>query len=185
MLHLEKAFHGRTGYTMSLTNTDPNKVARFPKFDWPRIPSPSINGNPDIEAAERAALDAARAAFEANPHDIACFIAEPIQGEGGDNHFRPEFLQAMQALCREFDALFVMDEVQTGVGHDRHRLGVPAARPRAGRRRVRQEGAGVRRHGRRPRRRGARQRVRGVVADQLDLGRQPRPTWCGRAASSR
>jgi L-lysine 6-transaminase len=116
VLHLEKAFHGRTGYTMSLTNTDPNKVARFPKFDWPRIPSPSINGTDDVEAAEREALAAARAAFEANPHDIACFIAEPIQGEGGDNHLRPEFLQAMQALCREFDALFIMDEVQTGVG---------------------------------------------------------------------
>ena len=116
VLHLEQAFHGRSGYTMSLTNTDPNKVARFPKFDWPRIPSPSINGHPDVAAAERRALVAARAAFEANPHDIACFIAEPIQGEGGDNHFRPEFLQSMQALCREFDALFVMDEVQTGVG---------------------------------------------------------------------
>ncbi len=116
VLHLEKAFHGRTGYTMSLTNTDPAKVARFPKFDWPRIPSPSINGTADVEAAERDALAAARAAFEADPHDIACFIAEPIQGEGGDNHFRPEFLQAMQALCHEFDALFVVDEVQTGVG---------------------------------------------------------------------
>ena len=116
MLHLEKAFHGRSGYTMSLTNTDPAKVARFPKFDWPRIPSPSINGHDDVEAAEVQALAAARAAFEANPDDIACFIAEPIQGEGGDNHFRPQFLQAMQRLCRKFDALFVMDEVQTGVG---------------------------------------------------------------------
>jgi L-lysine 6-transaminase len=116
VLHLQNAFHGRSGYTMSLTNTDPNKVARFPKFDWPRIPAPSINGNPDIATAEREALAAARKAFEDNLHDIACFIMEPIQGEGGDNHFRPEFLQAMQALCREFDALFVMDEVQTGVG---------------------------------------------------------------------
>jgi L-lysine 6-transaminase len=116
VLHLEKAFHGRSGYTMSLTNTDPNKVARFPKFDWPRIPSPAINGSDDVATDEARALAAARAAFEANPHDIACFIAEPIQGEGGDNHFRPEFLQAMQTLCREFDALFVLDEVQTGVG---------------------------------------------------------------------
>src|ERR1700710_3012738 len=86
VFHLEHAFHGRSGYTMSLTNTDPNKVDRFPKFDWPRIPSPSTNGNPDIEAAEREARAAARAAFEATPHDIACFLAEPIQGEGGDNH---------------------------------------------------------------------------------------------------
>jgi L-lysine 6-transaminase len=116
VLHLEKAFHGRTGYTMSLTNTDPNKVARYPKFDWPRIPAPSINGTDDVAAAEQESLAAARAAFEAYPHDIACFVIEPIQGEGGDNHFRPQYLQAMQALCREFDALFVVDEVQTGVG---------------------------------------------------------------------
>jgi L-lysine 6-transaminase len=116
VLHLESAFHGRTGYTMSLTNTDPVKVARFPKFNWPRIPAPSINGTSDVAAAEAAALAAARAAFETYPADIACFIVEPIQGEGGDNHFRPEFLQGMQALCREFDALFIVDEVQTGVG---------------------------------------------------------------------
>ena len=119
VLHLEHAFHGRSGYTMSLTNTDPVKVARFPKFDWPRIPSPAVNLHDDEAAraeAEAGALAAARSAFESAPHDIACFIAEPIQGEGGDNHFRPSFLQAMQALCREFDALFILDEVQTGVG---------------------------------------------------------------------
>jgi L-lysine 6-transaminase len=112
VMHLTGAFHGRSGYTMSLTNTDPAKVARFPKFDWPRIPAPYIGG--DVTDAD--ALAAARAAFEANPHDIACFIAEPIQGEGGDRHFRPAFLRAMQGLCEEFDALFVLDEVQTGVG---------------------------------------------------------------------
>jgi L-lysine 6-transaminase len=69
-----------------------------------------------VEAAEKHALDQARAAFETNPYDIACFIAEPIQGEGGDNHMRAEFLQAMQQLCHEYGALFILDEVQTGVG---------------------------------------------------------------------
>jgi L-lysine 6-transaminase len=119
VLHLRKAFHGRSGYTLSLTNTDPVKTARFPTFDWPRIDVPAIRFPMDVaevQAAEGRALAQARAAFEAHPHDIACFIAEPIQGEGGDNHLRPEFLQAMQALCREFDALFVLDEVQTGCG---------------------------------------------------------------------
>jgi L-lysine 6-transaminase len=116
VLHLEKAFHGRTGYTMSLTNTDPNKVARFPKFDWPRIASPSINGTADVEAAERAALAAARTAFEDNPHDIACFIIEPIQGEGGDNHFRPEFFKELRRLADQNDAMLVFDEVQAGFG---------------------------------------------------------------------
>jgi L-lysine 6-transaminase len=116
VLHLRHAFHGRSGYTMSLTNTDPNKVARFPKFDWPRIDAPYLSSRWDAAERERASLAQARAAFEAFPHDIACFLMEPIQGEGGDHHFRPEFLQAMQALCREHDALFVLDEVQTGVG---------------------------------------------------------------------
>ncbi|MGW5105563.1 L-lysine 6-transaminase [Nocardia sp. NPDC004123] len=117
VLHLTGAFHGRTGYTLSLTNTDPVKTARFPKFDWPRIDTPYVGpDHPDIEAAERHALDQARRAFAENPYDIACFIAEPIQGEGGDRHLRPEFLRAMQQLCHEHDALFILDEVQTGVG---------------------------------------------------------------------
>ncbi len=122
VLHLRKAFHGRSGYTLSLTNTDPVKTDLFPKFDWPRIDVPAIRFPLDdaavtaVAEAEQRALAQAEAAFAAHPHDIACFIAEPIQGEGGDNHMRPEFLQAMQALCREHDALFVLDEVQTGGG---------------------------------------------------------------------
>lgn len=116
VLHLTEAFHGRSGYTMSLTNTDPGKVARFPKFDWPRITSPYLSCGRDIEAVEQDTLAQARRAFHENPHDIACFIAEPIQGEGGDHHFRPQFLQAMQELCQANDSLFVLDEVQTGCG---------------------------------------------------------------------
>ncbi|WP_016883194.1 MULTISPECIES: L-lysine 6-transaminase [unclassified Rhodococcus (in: high G+C Gram-positive bacteria)] len=116
VLHLTEAFHGRSGYTMSLTNTEPGKVARYPKFDWPRIDSPYLADGRDVVEAERHALDQARRAFAENPSDVACFIAEPIQGEGGDHHFRPEFFQAMEALCRENDALFIFDEVQTGCG---------------------------------------------------------------------
>jgi L-lysine 6-transaminase len=121
VLHLTHAFHGRSGYTMSLTNTDPTKTDRYPKLDWPRIDVPAAvfpleEHRAEVEAAEERALEQARAAFAAHPHDIACFIAEPIQAEGGDNHLRAEFLQAMQRLCHEHDALFVLDEVQTGVG---------------------------------------------------------------------
>ncbi|MEU7983434.1 L-lysine 6-transaminase [Streptosporangium canum] len=115
VLHLTRAFHGRSGYTLSLTNTDPVKTDRFPTFGWPRIEVPATHLG-DVEAAEERALAQARAAFERHPHDIACFIAEPIQGEGGDNHMRAEFLRAMQELCHEHDALLVMDEVQTGAG---------------------------------------------------------------------
>ena len=116
VLHLRGAFHGRSGYTMSLTNTDPNKVARFPAFDWPRIDAPYLRPDADLVALEAESLRQARAAFEAYPDDIACFIAEPIQGEGGDRHIRPEFFAAMRELCDEFDALLIFDEVQTGCG---------------------------------------------------------------------
>jgi L-lysine 6-transaminase len=119
VLHLRGAFHGRSGYTLSLTNTDPNKVARFPKFDWPRIDAPFMRSGMDDQAIadlEAESLRQARAAFEAHPNDIACFLAEPIQGEGGDRHFRPHFFAAMRELCDEFDALLIFDEVQTGCG---------------------------------------------------------------------
>jgi L-lysine 6-transaminase len=119
VLHLRGAFHGRSGYTLSLTNTKPVTVARFPKFDWPRIDAPFIRpglSESDMAALEAESLRQARAAFEAYPHDIACFIAEPIQGEGGDRHFRPEFFTAMRQLCDEYDALLIFDEVQTGCG---------------------------------------------------------------------
>ncbi|MEU7892723.1 L-lysine 6-transaminase [Nonomuraea sp. NPDC049152] len=115
VMHLTKAFHGRSGYTLSLTNTEPLKTDRFPIFDWPRIEVPATHME-DVEALEAKALAQAAAAFDRHPHDIACFIAEPIQGEGGDNHMRPEFLRAMQDLCHEHDALFILDEVQTGGG---------------------------------------------------------------------
>ncbi|MBF4479722.1 L-lysine 6-transaminase precursor [Rhodococcus rhodochrous J3] len=116
VLHLTEAFHGRTGYTLSLTNTDPVKTDRFPKFDWPRIDAPYLAEGRDVAAAEEKALEQARRAFAERPHDIACFIAEPIQGEGGDHHFRPEFFRAIAQLCRENDALMIFDEVQTGAG---------------------------------------------------------------------
>ncbi|MEZ0353892.1 L-lysine 6-transaminase [Mycobacterium sp. pR1184] len=119
VLHLRGAFHGRSGYTLSLTNTKPATVARFPKFDWPRIDAPYIRpglNKAGMDAAEAESLRQARAAFEAHPHDIACFIAEPIQAEGGDRHFRPQFFAAMRALCDEYEALLIFDEVQTGCG---------------------------------------------------------------------
>ncbi|MDX2599651.1 L-lysine 6-transaminase [Streptomyces caniscabiei] len=120
-LHLEHAFHGRSGYTMSLTNTDPSKTRDFPTFDWPRIPSPAVNDmdrwdDPDLLAEEAQALAAAEVAFHRYADEIACFVFEPVQGEGGDRHLRPRFLSAMADLCRSHDALFVADEVQSGFG---------------------------------------------------------------------
>ncbi|MBE2190059.1 MAG: L-lysine 6-transaminase [Candidatus Kapabacteria bacterium] len=122
ILHFNEAFHGRTGYTMSLTNTDPKKVKLFPKFDWARILNPKITfplneENYDkVIAAEKISIEAIKKAYRDNPDDIAGIIIEPIQGEGGDNHFRNEFLQQLKDIAHENDSLLIFDEVQTGVG---------------------------------------------------------------------
>jgi L-lysine 6-transaminase len=105
VLHFREAFHGRTGYTLSLTNTDPVKTDLFPKFAWPRVDNPKLRfpltkeGERDVQAAEERALEQIETAFADNPDDIAAILIEPIQGEGGDNHFRAEFLQAPDALA--------------------------------------------------------------------------------------
>ena len=122
VIHFTDCFHGRTGYTMSLTNTDPVKTALYPKFQWPRIPAPKavfpLEGDnlKQVEKAEAAAIAAIKKAVQDNKDDVAALIIEPIQGEGGDNHFRPEFLRALRQVCDESEIFYVVDEVQTGVG---------------------------------------------------------------------
>jgi len=123
ILHFREAFHGRSGYTVSMTNTaDPRKYQYFARFDWPRVSNPALRFPVDtaelarVQAAERASLDEIKAAFRERKDDIAAICIEPIQAEGGDNHFRAEFLAALKALAHENDALLVFDEVQTGVG---------------------------------------------------------------------
>lgn len=122
VMHFQEAFHGRSGYTLSLTNTsDPAKTMYFPKFDWPRVLNPKITFPLDehldaVESLEQTALSEAKAYFHARKDDIACILLETIQGEGGDNHFRPEFLQSLKHLCLENDALLIFDEVQCGAG---------------------------------------------------------------------
>jgi L-lysine 6-transaminase len=120
VLHFKQAFHGRSGYTMSVTNTVADKVGLFPKFDWPRVHNPAIrydaNGGiaNDIEAEEAKACAEIDAAFAKHGKKIAAILLEPIQGEGGDNYFRPEFLQKLRAYADEQEALLIFDEVQTG-----------------------------------------------------------------------
>lgn len=123
VIHFEQAFHGRSGYTLSLTNTaDPRKTKYFPKFDWPRIANPKqfFPETPERLAAvielEQVAIAAIEDACKTYGEDIAAIIIEPIQGEGGDNHFRPEFHKALRRCADEFEALLIYDEVQTGLG---------------------------------------------------------------------
>jgi L-lysine 6-transaminase len=123
VLHFEQAFHGRSGYTLSLTNTtDPRKTAYFPKFDWPRVLNPKVkfpmqeDNLKDVKAREALSIAQMRTAFEQNKDDIAAIILEPIQGEGGDNHFRTEFFQELRRIADEYEAMLIFDEVQAGLG---------------------------------------------------------------------
>ena len=123
VIHFQEAFHGRTGYTLSLTNTfNKNKTQFFPKFSWPRIINPKITFplNQDhlqqVQELEKQAISDIEQAIADNPDDIAALIIEPIQGEGGDNHFRNEFFIELRRLCDEHEMMFMVDEVQSGVG---------------------------------------------------------------------
>jgi len=98
VIHLKNAFHGRTGYTLSLTNTTPEKTALFPRFNWTTV-------EPSWKAIEKAMHK-----------EVAAIIIEPIQGEGGDNHFPLEFFENLRRIADERDCLLIFDEVQTGMG---------------------------------------------------------------------
>ena len=123
IIHFRQGFHGRSGYTLSLTNTaDPRKTMYFPAFDWPRIDNPTITfplneeNLASVISREEQALSQIREAVERNGDDIAGLIIEPIQGEGGDNHFRNEFFTELRKICDAREIMFIMDEVQTGIG---------------------------------------------------------------------
>ncbi len=123
ILHFQHGFHGRSGYTMSLTNTDPRKTDLFAKFKWPRVTNPSIDFSlpesdreADVIAREKKSEQEIRQFIDERGTDIAAIIIEPIQGEGGDNHFREKFLKKLREICDENEMLLIFDEVQTGLG---------------------------------------------------------------------
>ena len=132
VLHFKQAFHGRSGYTMSLTNTLPDKVGLFPKFNWPRVSNPYCvfvtQGNivNDLEAAEAPACAELERAFEEHSNRIAAIVIEPMQGEGGDNHFRNDFLEKLRQYADQREQLLGFDGVQTGFNGS----GTPWCRPR-------------------------------------------------------
>jgi L-lysine 6-transaminase len=121
ILHFREAFHGRSGYTLSLTNTsDPRKTALFPKFRWPRVLNPKVRFPAEGENLAATLRDEAEslrqieAAMAKSGPDIAAIIIETIQCEGGDNHFRAEFLRKLREICDREDILLIFDEVQAG-----------------------------------------------------------------------
>lgn len=121
IVHFENAFHGRSGYCLSLTNTaDPRKYAIFPKYaNWPRLTPPIVHSSmteDEIQEMDKNFLNLAFDILTPIQNEVAAIIVEPIQGEGGDNHFTKRFHENLRLLADAFDMLLIYDEVQTGVG---------------------------------------------------------------------
>ena len=123
VIYFNQSFHGRSGYTLTLTNTsDPRKTMYFPKFPWFKVDNPKLSFPisddvlNEVMDAEQNTVNAIKEIVNNNKHDIAAIIIEPIQGEGGDNHFRNEFMEILRKICDENDIIFIFDEVQTGIG---------------------------------------------------------------------
>ena len=123
IIYFNQAFHGRSGYTMTLTNTsDPRKTMYYPKFDWFKVDNPHLSFPldddllEDVIKKENLVIENIKNILNKNKDDVAAIIIEPIQGEGGDNHFRNEFMILLKELCDSNEMLLIFDEVQTGVG---------------------------------------------------------------------
>ena len=120
VLHLRKAFHGRSGYTLSLTNTDPRKTALFPTFDWPRIDVPAIRFPIDVERGAR--RPSSGRWTRPGPRSPRTRTTSPASSPSR-SRARAATTTCARSSCRpcsscadEHDALFVLDEVQTGCG---------------------------------------------------------------------
>ncbi len=99
---MEKAFHGRSLATLSATGS--RKVqAGF---------EPLVQGFVRVPLND---LDAVRQVAERNKNVVAVFV-EPIQGEGGINLARMEYLRGLKEICDRHEWLFMSDEVQCGLG---------------------------------------------------------------------
>ncbi|WP_028308523.1 aspartate aminotransferase family protein [Desulfitibacter alkalitolerans] len=101
IIYCEGSFHGKTTGALSVTGR-----VKYQKPFYPLIPQCEPVPFGDLEALERALKD----------KDTACFIVEPIQGEGGIILPPEGYLKAARELCTKYEALFIVDEVQTGFG---------------------------------------------------------------------
>ena len=118
------AFHGRTLGCLATTRSKPVHKLDVPHFDWPMAPFPQLwyplDEHADRNAEEEAlCLEVTRDIFEQHcngPQPIAGCIIEPIQAEGGDNGASADYFRKLRALCSEYGATFIVDEVQTGGG---------------------------------------------------------------------
>ena len=110
----DRAFHGRTLLTMSLTS----KVVPYKRGFGPFAPEIYRAPAPHRGLSSDEAIAALEHLFKADvdPQSVACVVLEPVQGEGGFIAMPPDFPRRLKELCEQHGILYVDDEVQAGVG---------------------------------------------------------------------
>lgn len=119
VLAFEGAYHGDTVGAMSASSPSVfNDVFKQWMMTVDRVEYPSTwIGDAEVAAKEEIVLRKVKSLFESDPTEFAAILIEPlIQGAGGMNMCRPEFLQKLELLAKEFDVLVIYDEVMTGFG---------------------------------------------------------------------
>ncbi|AGO13820.1 AaceriAGL050Cp [[Ashbya] aceris (nom. inval.)] len=121
VLSFKSAFHGRLFASGSTTCSKPIHKLDFPSFPWPHADYPSYEYPLDEHVDEnRKEDDRCLAAVEEIIKSwhvpIAALIIEPIQSEGGDHHASNYFLQRLRDITLQHGVVYIIDEVQTGVG---------------------------------------------------------------------
>jgi 4-aminobutyrate aminotransferase/(S)-3-amino-2-methylpropionate transaminase len=121
ILSFKSGFHGRLFGSLSTTRSKPIHKLDIPAFDWPQAPFPMLK-YPLADHASENAQEESRCLAETE-HLLttyhsppAAVIIEPVQSEGGDNHASPSFFRSLRQICKAHNVLFIVDEVQTGVG---------------------------------------------------------------------
>lgn len=121
IMSFKKAFHGRLFGSLSTTRSKPVHKLDIPAFDWPQASFPVLKYplEDNVEAnkkEEQRCLAEVEDIIKTWRCPIAAVVIEPIQSEGGDNHASPVFFQGLRDITKRHGVLFIVDEVQTGVG---------------------------------------------------------------------
>lgn len=121
ILSFATGFHGRLFGSLSTTRSKPIHKLDIPAFPWPQASFPHLKYPLQDFVSENAAeeqrcLAEVERLINEWPHPPAAVMVEPIQSEGGDNHASPTFFNGLRALTRKHNILFIVDEVQTGIG---------------------------------------------------------------------
>lgn len=137
ILSFKSAFHGRLFGSLSTTRSKAIHKLDIPAFDWPQATFPQLK-YPLEEHVQENAAEEKRCLAEVEQlikefhNPVAAVMVEPIQSEGGDNHASPAFFQGLRDITKRTNVLFIVDEVQTGVGatgkfwaHDHWNLSTP------------------------------------------------------------